>query len=271
MGLGSLWQAASDFMLKLLNFLYSITGSYGIAIILLTILVRIVLHPLSHKQMESLQKMQKLQPRIKMLQQKYANDKEKLNQEIMKLYREYGVNPAAGCLPLLAQLPILILLFRVLMKYDFGGATFLGIGLQETPLQALAKAFGLSGDNVGIMSVLTGIFTNPLGFVNVNVYLPSLLLLFGIGFITWYQQKISSGPATSQVAFMSWFMPAFLTFICLSLPGGVLLYWFVSSVIGVIQQKIVLKKVGSVRQEVVLYPNKPPKTEKKKEQDVKKS
>jgi len=110
-----------------LNFFYGISHSYGVAIILLTLLVRVLLYPLSHKQLVSMKKMQQIQPRLKTLQEKYKDDKQKLNQEVMKLYREYGVNPAAGCLPLLVQLPILILLFKVIMNYDFGEEFFLGI------------------------------------------------------------------------------------------------------------------------------------------------
>ncbi|MBN1333807.1 MAG: membrane protein insertase YidC, partial [Synergistales bacterium] len=97
-------------LVVVLEYFYNFTGSYGIAIILLTLIVRILLHPLSHKQMVGMQKMQKLQPRIKTLQEKYKDDKETLNREIMSLYKENKVNPAAGCLPLLVQLPILILL-----------------------------------------------------------------------------------------------------------------------------------------------------------------
>ncbi|HCD72433.1 MAG TPA: preprotein translocase YidC, partial [Thermovirga lienii] len=99
--MSAIWKAAGDFLILIINGLYSLTHSYGLAIIILTLLVRVLLYPLSHKQMVSMQKMQKLQPRLKVLQEKYKDDKETLNKEIMRLYKENNVNPAAGCLPLL--------------------------------------------------------------------------------------------------------------------------------------------------------------------------
>ena len=141
-------------MLYILNFFYGITHSYGFSIILLTVLVRILLHPLNHKQLVSMQKMQKLQPRLKVLQEKYANDKEQLNKETMQLYKENKVNPAAGCLPLLVQLPILILLFRVLNNQELLNQTlmltqeslsFFTIHLDQSLYGAMGAAFGLGG------------------------------------------------------------------------------------------------------------------------------
>ncbi len=259
--MSAIWTAAGDFLLFVLNSLYSFTHSYGIAIIGLTILIRILLHPLSHKQLVSMQKMQKLQPRMKILQEKYANDKETLNKEIMKLYKENKVNPAAGCLPLLVQLPILILLFRVLMNLDLGGATFLGISLEGSVLSTLALAVGLSEETHGIGEVLKGISANPAGLAHIGVYAANLILLIAVGFLTWFQQKLS-GNTNPQMQFMNWFMPVFLTFICLSLPGGVLLYWGVSSLIGVAQQWYIKKKTEVEMQEKpVLLKEKPQKKE----------
>ena len=101
-----MWEQAKILMLKLLELLYSLTNSWGLAIILLTVLVRIAIHPLTQRQMSSMQKMQKLQPMMKVLQDKYGDDKETLNREMMALYKEHKVSPASGCLPLLIQLPI---------------------------------------------------------------------------------------------------------------------------------------------------------------------
>lgn len=262
--LSTLWKAAGDFLLFILNSIYSFTNSYGIAIIVLTILIKIVLQPLSHKQLVSMQKMQKLQPRMKVLQEKYADDKETLNKEIMKLYKEHKVNPAAGCLPLLVQLPILILLFRVLMNLDLGGATFLGITLEGSVLSTIGNAVGVAGLTPGMKEVFSGIMANPAGLVHLSVYAANLILLLGVGFLTWFQQKLSGSSANPQMQFMSWFMPVFLTFICLSLPGGVLLYWGVSSLIGVAQQWYVKRKTEVEMQEKpVLLKDKPVKKESK--------
>ena len=242
--LGALWSGASELLLKVLEFFYGLTNSFGLAIVLLTIAVRVVLYPLNQKQMTSMQQMQKIQPRLKVLQEKYSNDKEKLNQETMRLYKENKVNPAAGCLPLVVQLPILILLFNVLRKFDFAGTSFMGILLGSSTMGGIAQAVGIAADptgNYGVMSVLTGVLSNPAGLSNVGLYVGNLILLISISFLTWAQQKLSSG-TNPQMAMMNTIMPFFMGFICLSMPGGVMLYWGLSSLIGVVQQYFVMTK-----------------------------
>ncbi len=258
--LGAIWSGASELLLTILEFFYGLTNSFGLAIVLLTIAVRIVLYPLNQKQMTSMQQMQKIQPRLKVLQEKYANDKEKLNQETMRLYKENKVNPAAGCLPLLVQLPILILLFNVLRTYDFAGGSFMGIILGSSTTAGLAQAVGVAADptgNYGVMSVLTGILKNPAGLSNAGLYIGNLILLISISFLTWAQQKLSSG-TNPQMAMMNTVMPFFMAFICLSMPGGVMLYWGLSSLMGVVQQYFVMSKTKQELQvKPALHKNKP--------------
>ena len=258
--MGAIWSGASDLLLMILEFFYGLTNSFGMAIVLLTVAVRIALYPLNQKQMTSMQQMQKIQPRLKVLQEKYANDKEKLNQETMRLYKENKVNPAAGCLPLLVQLPILILLFNVLRTYDFAGTSFMGIILGSSTTAGLAQAVGVAADptgNYGLMSVLTGILQKPSGLSNAGLYIGNLILLIGISFLTWAQQKLSSG-SNPQMAMMNTIMPFFMAFICLSMPGGVMLYWGLSSLMGVAQQFFVMKKTKEELQvKPVLHKNKP--------------
>ncbi|MCE5183691.1 MAG: YidC/Oxa1 family membrane protein insertase [Synergistaceae bacterium] len=267
--MGAIWSGASELLLTILEFFYGLTNSFGLAIVLLTIAVRIVLYPLNQKQMTSMQQMQKIQPRLKVLQEKYANDKEKLNQETMRLYKENKVNPAAGCLPLLVQLPILILLFNVLRTYDFAGTSFMGIILGSSTTAGLAQAVGVAADptgNYGVMSVLTGILKNPAGLSNAGLYIGNLILLISISFLTWAQQKLSSG-TNPQMAMMNTIMPFFMAFICLSMPGGVMLYWGLSSLMGVVQQYFVMSKTKQELQvKPALHKNKP--TSSTAEEDV---
>jgi len=108
------WGAILNFLGAVLNGIYEVIPSYGLAIILLTILVRVVLIPLTVKQIRSMASMQKIQPELKRLQQKYKGDRQKLNEEMMKLYREHGVNPLGGCFPLVMQMPVFIALYSVL-------------------------------------------------------------------------------------------------------------------------------------------------------------
>ena len=155
------------------------------------------------------------------------------------------------------QLPILILLFRVLTNFKFGGVSFLGVGLEESVLSTMAKALELNVQTPGITALLTGIASNPAGLLKVGVYAPNLILLVSIGFLTWFQQHLSAS-SNPQMAFMNWFMPVFLTFICLNLPGGVLLYWGVSSLMSVFQQWRVVKTTEiEMEKKPTLFKNKP--------------
>jgi YidC/Oxa1 family membrane protein insertase len=253
-------------MMWLLTALYSVTNSWGLAIILLTLLVRLAMHPLTQKQMVSMQKMQRLQPRMKVLQEKYKDDKETLNKEVMALYKENKVNPASGCLPILIQLPIFILLYNVLTRHGFAGATFLTIHLDGSVLTTIADAINLVDaagaaipkEQLGFVMIALSAATNPsLLFSNLGVWLPNSMLLLVIAFLTWYQQHLTSS-GNPQMAMMNWFMPIFLTFICLSLPGGVLLYWGMSSLMGVVHQLRVMRKTNlEMREKPVLLKEKP--------------
>jgi YidC/Oxa1 family membrane protein insertase len=249
-------------MLGILDLFRRMTGSYGIAIILLTIVVRLLLYPLSQKQMVSMARMQKLQPRMKMLQEKYSGNKEKLNEEMMRLYKENNVNPMAGCLPLLVQLPIMIVLFQVLMNYEVAAnATFLGVQLEHSVFSGLAAAMGVTlreGATAGIGDVFRGITSNPSGLVNFGMYLPGLILTGIICFMTWYQQKMSGASDNPQMATMNIVMPIFMAFMCLGLPGGVVVYWGTSSLIGIVQQWVISKRTKiELEKKPVLYKNKP--------------
>lgn len=254
----TLWQAASDYLYKFLQFLYGIIGNWGLTIIALTVIVRVILHPLNSKQMRSMQQMQRLQPRLKVLQEKYANDKEALSRETMTLYKENNVNPASGCLPLLIQLPILILLFNVLRKTSFGGASFIGIPLEGTVLSTIAKCVGFTKEgsamSYGLVEVGRAAAANPSGLANV-AYLPILILLLAIVGLTWYQQRISSR-GNPQMAMMNIFMPIFMGFICLSMPGGLLIYWSMSSLFAVGQQIYSVRSVAK-EEKPTLYKEKP--------------
>jgi YidC/Oxa1 family membrane protein insertase len=266
---GNVWQQPGIFLMWLLTLFYDLTDSWGVAIILLTLLVRLAMHPLTQKQMDSMQKMQKLQPRMKVLQEKYQDDKEKLNKEVMALYKENKINPAAGCLPLVIQLPILIIFYNVLRDasaQDFLNATFLTIRLGESFVSTIASAINLVDaagqvipkEQLGPVIVVASAMTNPsLLFANLGMWLPNTLLLLGIAFLTWYQQHIVSA-GNPQMVMMSWIMPIFLTYVCLNIPGGVLLYWGVSSLLGVAHQLRVMRKTNLEMQEKpVLLKEKP--------------
>ncbi|MDR2178963.1 MAG: YidC/Oxa1 family membrane protein insertase [Synergistaceae bacterium] len=268
--MGYLWQQAGDFLMWLLTMFYDVTNSWGLSIIALTLLVRLAMHPLTQKQMVSMERMQKLQPRLKVLQDKYQDDKETLNKEVMALYKENKVNPAAGCLPMLIQLPIFILLYNVLRdasaRQEFVDATFLTIRLGESFLSTIASAINLVDaagqpvptEQLRFLMVIFSASTNPaLLFAHLGMWLPNTVLLLVIAFLTWYQQHLTSS-GNPQMAMMGWLMPIFLTFICLSIQGGVLLYWGVSSLMSVVHQLRVVRKTNVAMQEKpVLLKEKP--------------
>ncbi len=196
----------------ILGILYDFTdklgfGSYGLAIILLTIIIKIALYPLTAKQLKSMKAMQKIQPELKRLQEKFKDKPQILQQKMMELYQKEGVNPLAGCLPLLIQMPILMAMYYALYNFDYGAVapSFLWIpSLSEPdPIYALP-----------IISAAT----------------------------TFLQQKISMTESTQQMKIMMVMMPLFIGWISLNFPAGLVLYWSTMNVVQIIQQIWVYRK-----------------------------
>ncbi len=232
-----MWSSLISLVTKLLTVLYGFTHNYGVAIILLTILIRLILYPLMQKQMVSMREMQKIQPLMKAVQEKYKNDKERLNKELMALYKEHKVNPMGGCLPLLIQMPILILLFQTLRVFKYhipnteiieGG--FLWIASQYNVIEngeTIAKA-GLA---LSERLIHFGIF----GIEYIGI------LPFLVGGSMYIQQKMTStgsttgkdgGSAQQTQKMMTIMMPLMIGFMSFSLPSGLTLYWFTSTLLG---------------------------------------
>lgn len=211
----------NEFIVSLITYFYGISvkigyPSYAVAIIILTILIKVVLFPLSVKQMKSMKSMQMIQPEMQNLQKKYKKDKEKLNKATMELYKEHNVNPAGGCLPLLIQMPILFALFSSLRSYPFEPiehATFFWINNLTNP------------DPLYILPVLVAI-------------------------ATFFQSKLTasaSGPS-GQNMMLLYFMPIMIGYISLKFPAGLCLYWVVFNVMGVLQQ-IVINRLPDSKKE----------------------
>ncbi len=194
-----------------------ISGDYGLAIILLTIAVRVLMLPLTIKQTKSMQEMKKIQPKLKKLQEKYKDDKQKQQEEIMKFYSEHKVNPLAGCLPLLLQLPIMFALFRVLLAQGkHGGQSFLFF-ISDLSLSAGKARLTLSATELAPYFVLVAVLV-------VTTYVPSKMM--------------SSDPQQDR---MMLFMSAFMAYLGWTLPAGVLLYLVVSNIWTIGQQYITLR------------------------------
>jgi len=205
----------------LLDMLYAVIPNYGVAIILLTIMVRLVTAPLTIKQMRSMERMRQLQPRIKALQEKYADDKPKQSEEMMRLYKQEKVNPLGGCLPMLLQFPVFIGLYYALRS---------SIHLRHAPF------FGWIDD----LSAPDMLLELP----GIGVPIRVLPLLNGLTMFV--QQKITPMQADpAQARMMMIVMPIMMTVIFYQFPSGLVLYWMMSSVLAVTHQLLIGRKMQS--------------------------
>jgi len=247
--LGNLWSSLGDIFANVIVFFYSFTHNYGIAIILMTILIRALLYPLMQKQMVSTREMQVIQPLMKEVQEKYKNDKERLNQELMKLYKEYKINPMSGCLPLLIQMPILILLFQALRKFEYlDSAGKIAGGFLWIPNQVEIIVDGIPKVVAGLAAPEQLIHLPGNGIFGIHSLGIMPLLVAGSMYL---QQKMTSttstgkdgGSAEQTQKMMTIMMPLMIGFMSFSLPSGLTLYWFTSTLLGIGQQYLINKQV----------------------------
>lgn len=220
--IGEIWdlialQPVMNLLIVLTHYLFS---SFGLAIIALTIVVNVLMYPLTKKQLHATQAMQALQPKLLELQKKYAKDKQRLAQEQMRLYRESGVNPAGCLVPLLIQLPIWIALYQSIIRV-----------LAWTPEDFLGLSRYLYSWQI-VYSML------PLAdrFLWFNLALPDPILAVLVTITMWLQQKMVTTPTTdprqqSMSQMMLWTMPLMFGLLCLSFPSGLALFWVTSSII----------------------------------------
>ena len=211
--------AIVEFLNDILVFFFNLTGSYGIAIIILTVIIRLVTWPLQNKQLTSAKAMQDLQPEIKKLQAKYKDDKEKLNQETMALWKKHKVNPAASCLPLLIQMPVLWAMFQVLREQvTITDTMFLGMDMTVsiTDLRAMGALFALTSVGYFILVLLSGL-------------------------TTYLQQKMMMSDKSQQA--MMIMMPLMLLFFSLQFPAGLVMYWVVNNALSIGQHVLINKNV----------------------------
>ena len=217
--LSSIFHPIVELMSTLVTYAFQLTQmigypSYGVAIILLTIVIKAILAPLTVKQIKSMKAMQELQPRMKQLQDKYKNDPAKLQAEMGALYKEMGVNPLAGCLPLLVQMPFLIAIYWALKDYPYDPnfVQFLWLPSLGDP------------DPMYILPILSALST-------------------------WVMSRHTSngatGAAAQQQKILTIFMPLFIGYISLSFPSGLVIYWVVSNVFQLIQQHFIYKNLNA--------------------------
>ncbi len=232
--MAELWAGFMQLIFSALQFFYAGVGDYGLAIVVLTVAMRIVLTPLTLKQTKSMYELQQVQPKIKALQEKHKNNKEKQQEELMKFYKENKVNPFGGCLPLLLQMPIFIGLYNVLG----GTAERPGLLLAYLSKHAdISKAFWLILPDItktpgGVYAQFSasGVMT---GIVHALPYV-IFVLLFGVS--TWLPQYLMTKDPIQRRT--GTYMAVFMLYIGWISPAGVLLYWVTSSGWQVAQQII---------------------------------
>jgi YidC/Oxa1 family membrane protein insertase len=231
----NVFQPLIDFFEGILKFFHDTAGlSWGTSIIALTVVVRAALLPLTLKQFRSMQRLAHLQPEIKKLQERYKNDKERLNQETMKFYRENKVNPFASCLPMVAQFPVFISLFymlRVDLRYDICPDV-------NPPTVAHPQACGAGGEAQWFfIPDLTNRATGAVLIVLLVLYVASQL------FSTLLMSTTTD--KTQRMIFIA--MPFFFVSFVWRFPAGLLLYWITTNLWTIVQQAIVKKRVGPLR------------------------
>jgi YidC/Oxa1 family membrane protein insertase len=216
---------------QVLAFFYSIAPSYGFAIIMLTITVRVLLIPLTAKQVKSQRAMQLLQPELKKLQAKYKGERQKLNEEMMKLYKEHKANPLAGCLPLILQMPLFIVLYRIII--DLSKVPPRHIPLTSDLYAALVESGGK------LQSFGIDLAKKPQSLVG-------LLLVAAVVASGYFQQKqmtarMSKDAINPQMQMITKIMPVFFGLISLSVPTGVVLYFVTSNLWQIGQQAVAFR------------------------------
>ncbi len=209
----------------ILDYLYRFIGNMGWAILLFAALLRLAMFPIANKSYESMSKMKKVQPKIQALQETYKNDKMRLQQEMMELYKKEKINPASGCLPLLIQIPVFFSLYKVLN---------IAIEIRHAPFIGWIK--DLSAPDPMTLSAIT------------HLPIPSLLDLgvwpILMGLTMYLQQKLSPKPANKDQARMFALMPIIFTFMLGHFASGLVIYWTLSNILSILQQKAIMRKVG---------------------------
>lgn len=198
----------SDLLMWILGLIYSVVGNYGVSIILLTLTVKLSLLPLSAKGYKSMARMREMQPKMVELKKKHGDDRQKMSEELMKMYQKEGVNPLGGCLPMLLQMPVFLALYWALLE---------SVELRQAPFIFWIKD----------LSIMDPYFALP--------------LLMGVSM--WFQQRLNPEPPDPMQAKVMKFMPIGMTFLFLFFPAGLVLYWVTNNVLSITQQAYITKKI----------------------------
>lgn len=217
-----------------LKFFYGLIPNYGVAIILVTILVRLIMFPLTFKGSQSTARMAELQPKIQEMQAKYKNNPQKLNQEMADFYKKEGYNPLSGCLPMLIQFPIFIAMYSLFNNhFDLRGATFIPGWINDLSLPESVYNFNTINLVIWRVSAIR--------------ILPIIYVLSQLAYGKFMQQQPAGGQNAGQMKFMMYGMPIMFFFILYDVPSGLLVYWIASNVLTTLQQIVINRVVHKKR------------------------
>ena len=209
-----------------LNFLSTLVGNFGVGIIILTFFIRILMFPLANKSFKSMNAMRILTPEIQRIKDRYKDDRQKMNQEMFAMYKEKKINPAAGCLPILVQIPIFFALYKVL---------FVSIEMRHAPFFGWIRDLS-APDPTSLFNLFGLIPWSPPLFLTIGVW-PILM-----GLTMYLQQKINPPPPDPIQAKIFMILPFVFTFLLATFPSGMVIYWTVNNILSIGQQYILLKK-----------------------------
>ncbi len=211
-----------------LTWLHGYLGNWGVAILALTLLVKIIFYPLANKSYRSMSQMKKLQPEMMKLRERYENDKPKMQQELMALYKREKVNPVAGCLPILVQIPVFFALYKVL---------FVSIEMRHAPFFGWVQDLS-APDPTSIFNLFGLLPFGVPGFLMIGVW-PILM-----GLTMFLQFKLNPQPADPIQAKVMMFLPLIFVFLFATFPAGLVIYWTWNNILSIAQQWLIMKRMG---------------------------
>ena len=209
-----------------IDYLFKISGNFGLAIVLITVMIRLLFFPLANYSFRSMAKMKALQPEMVRLKELYKDDKVKLQQEMMALYKKEKVNPASGCLPVLIQIPFFFAIYKML---------FISLEMRHQPFFGWIKDLSAQ-DPTSLFNFFGLIPWDPPSFLVIGIW-PILM-----GLTMFLQQKLNPAPTDPIQAKIFMFFPLFLTIILASFPSGLVVYWTVNNILTIAQQWVIMKK-----------------------------
>ncbi|MDQ8727249.1 membrane protein insertase YidC [Bradyrhizobium sp. LHD-71] len=218
-----------------IDYLFRLVGNFGVAILLVTVLIKLIFFPLANKSYASMAKMKNIQPEMMALRERYPDDKQKQQQEMMALYKREKINPVAGCLPILIQIPVFFALYKVL---------FVTIEMRHAPFFGWIKDLS-APDPTNIFNLFGLIPFDPTTVPMFGHFLVLGIWPIIMGITMWVQMKLNPAPPDpTQKMIFDW-MPLIFTFMLASFPAGLVIYWAWNNLLSVIQQGIIMKKNGA--------------------------